>query len=166
MKYLLALLLFAFSGFAAEPPAVKSKAAQKLLKHPEFKKAMEAAPEFTKAVLAELDKHAPKPVKVDNFWGFKKNTPKRIVLADPKDWAREARRRLEAVAADGKCPTKKEIIKLLGKPDSTLFHGWFWDAKFIDEVGIDRYNSIAILYPGEKGWLIYLPKASNVKPIP
>jgi hypothetical protein len=63
MKYVLPLLLIAFSGFAAEPPVVKSKAAKELLKHPEFKKAMEAAPEFTKAVLKELDKHAPKPDK-------------------------------------------------------------------------------------------------------
>ncbi len=59
MKHLLPLLLITVCGFAAEPPTVKSKAAQKLLKHPEFKKAMEAAPEFTKAVLAELDQHAP-----------------------------------------------------------------------------------------------------------
>ena len=58
MKYLVPLLLVAFSGFAAEPPAVKSKAAQELLKHPEFKKALEAAPELGK-LLEELDKHAP-----------------------------------------------------------------------------------------------------------
>ena len=89
MKYLIPLLLITLSGFAAEPPAVKSKAAQVL--KPEFKKAMEAAPEFTKAVLAELDKHAPKPVKVDNFWGSK-NTPKPIVLANTKTWEAEARK--------------------------------------------------------------------------
>jgi hypothetical protein len=69
MKYLLPLFLISFGGFAAEPPVVKSKAAQELLKHPEFKKAMEAAPEFTKAVLAELDKHAPALVKEPSLTG-------------------------------------------------------------------------------------------------
>ena len=62
MKYLLPLFLISFSGFAAEPPVVKSKAAQELLKHPEFKKAMEAAPELGK-LLEELDKHAPAEAK-------------------------------------------------------------------------------------------------------
>lgn len=61
MKYVLPLLLIAFSGFAADPPVVKSKAAQELLKHPEFKKALESAPELGK-LLEELDKHAPKPI--------------------------------------------------------------------------------------------------------
>lgn len=45
-----------------QPPAVKSKAAQELLKHPEFKKALEAAPELGK-LLEELDKHAPAAAK-------------------------------------------------------------------------------------------------------
>ena len=58
MKYLLPFLLISLCGFAAEPPALKSKAALELLKHPEFKKAMEAAPEFTKAVLNDLDRYA------------------------------------------------------------------------------------------------------------
>ena len=49
-----------FPAIAVEPPVVTSKVAKKLLKHPEFKKALEAAPEFTKAVLKELDKYAPK----------------------------------------------------------------------------------------------------------
>jgi len=69
MKYLLPLFLISFGGFAAEPPVVKSKAAQELLKHPEFKKAMEAAPEFTKAVLKELDKHAPEMKKKPSLDG-------------------------------------------------------------------------------------------------
>ena len=58
MKYLLPFLLISLCGFAAEPPALKRKAALELLKHPEFKKAMEAAPEFTKAVLNDLDRYA------------------------------------------------------------------------------------------------------------
>jgi len=58
MKYVLALLLITVCGLFAEPPALKSKAALELLKHPEFKKAMEAAPEFTKAVLNDLDRYA------------------------------------------------------------------------------------------------------------
>jgi len=57
MKYLLPLFLISFCGFAAEPPVVKSKAAKELLKHPEFKKALEAAPELGK-LLSALDKDA------------------------------------------------------------------------------------------------------------
>ena len=62
MKYLLPLFLISFCVLAIEPPVVKSKAAQELLKHPEFKKAMEAAPELGK-LLEELDKHAPAAAK-------------------------------------------------------------------------------------------------------
>ena len=57
MKYLLPLFLISFCGFAAEPPVVKSKAAKELLKHPEFEKALEAAPELGK-LLSALDKDA------------------------------------------------------------------------------------------------------------
>jgi len=66
MKTITALtILFAatLTCLSADIPKVTSKAAKELLKHPEFKKALEAAPEFTKAVLKELDKHAPEDVK-------------------------------------------------------------------------------------------------------
>ena len=149
MKYLMPLLLITLSGFAAEPPAVKSKAAQELLKHPEFKKAMEAAPEFTKAVLAELDKHAPKPVRhLDNFWGLKKNTPKPIVLSNQRIWELEATRRLQAAASNGVCPTKQELIDVLGRPYKSTISCWYWEVNFTDEVGVDRYDEIEIYNPG------------------
>ena len=97
MKYVLPLLLIAFSGFAAEPPVVKSKAAKELLKHPEFKKAMEAAPEFTKAILAELDKHAPKAIskaEKDAVYHFVRRdgafSGVPIYHSDSKDWPQHA----------------------------------------------------------------------------
>ena len=59
MKYtFIVLFVAALTSFGAEPPAVTSKTAKELLKHPEFKKALETAPEFTKAVLQRLDNHA------------------------------------------------------------------------------------------------------------
>ena len=70
MKTITALtILFAatLTCLSADIPKVTSKAAKELLKHPEFKKALETVPEFTKAVLKELDKHAPEDVKpLDN----------------------------------------------------------------------------------------------------
>ena len=60
MKYTFIVLFVsaALTSFGAEPPTVTSKTAKELLRHPEFKKALETAPEFTKAVLQRLDNHA------------------------------------------------------------------------------------------------------------
>jgi len=63
MKYALPLIVFTLFGFAADKPEVKSREAKALLKHPEFKKAMEAAPRFTREVLKELDKYVAKSSK-------------------------------------------------------------------------------------------------------
>ena len=54
------IIAFAMNSTAAELPALESKSAKKLLKHPQFRKALAVAPEFTMAVLKELDKYAPK----------------------------------------------------------------------------------------------------------
>ena len=68
MKYLLTIFVATvFIGFSAEPPNVTNKAAKELLKHPEFKKALEAVPEFTKAILAELDKQSTVEMKPNRF---------------------------------------------------------------------------------------------------
>ena len=106
----------------------------------------------------ELDKHAPKPVKVDNFWGLIKNTPKPIVLANTKTWEAEARQRLIAAASDGKTPSKKEIIELFGKPDvAGRTEAWAWYVNFIDDVGVDRWRVMVIRRPGVKNlWRIHL----------
>lgn len=58
----ISIALLSVSLYGADSPKLKSKAAQQLLKHPQFKKAMEAAPEFTQQILEELDKYAPRPL--------------------------------------------------------------------------------------------------------
>jgi hypothetical protein len=119
MNYLLPFLVISFCGFAAEPPVVKSKAAQELLKHPEFKKAMESAPEFTKAALKALDKFAPAPKKpidpgkiarVRAAIGIKDKYEGKYEEVDEGPFQNDLR-----TAFKGK--TREQVIALLGKPD-------------------------------------------------
>jgi len=118
-KLLLPLLLIAVSGLAAEPPVVKSKAAQELLKHPEFKKAMELVPEFTKAALKALDKFAPAPKKpIDPrkiartraAIGIKDKYDSKYEEVDEDPFEKDLRTAFKGM-------TREQVIALLGKPD-------------------------------------------------
>ena len=98
---------------------VKSKAAQELLKHPEFKKAMELVPEFTKAALKALDKFAPAPKKpidpgavarVRAAIGIKDKYDGKYEEVDEDPFKKGLRTTFKGM-------TREQVIALLGKPD-------------------------------------------------
>jgi len=136
-KLLLPLLLFALSGLAAEPPVVKSKAAKELLKHPEFKKALEAAPEFTKAVLKELDKYAPK-TGIDESYGTRPDYGGEYVKIDVEEYQIKMNRLFKGKSA-------KEVVALLGKPAEVSSLNFFdYRVMFVDSVTGAKYRTLSL----------------------
>jgi len=145
-KLLLPLLLFAVSGLTAELPVVKSKAAQELLKHPEFKKALEAAPEFTKAVLKELDKYAPKTKNgIDESYGIRPAYGGEYVGIDVEEYQKKMKRLLMGKSAKG-------VVALLGKPVEVSSLGFFkYRVLFEDSVTGAKYRTLQLQLSERRG---------------
>ena len=152
-KLLLPLLLIAVSALAAEPPVVKSKAAQELLKHHEFKKALEAAPEFTKAVLEELDKYAPKTkTGIQGSYGITPVYGGEYAEIDVEEYQTRMKRLLMGKSA-------KEVVALLGKPHRVSSLDFFdYRVLFEDSVSGAKYHTLEIQFSEQGG-----KKVVNVK---
>ena len=129
------LITSVFTAITAEPPVVTSKAAKELLKHPEFKKALEAAPSFTKDILKVLDELAPKDLEPNKAVIKTVNGIPIYSAHDDGKWIEHALDFYDGM-------TLKKLKELYGKPDefTNADSAWKFEPDYNNISNDDRKN--------------------------